>query len=63
VTFVDMSDLASRTCPRCGAVYGDALLHRRWHRDEEETLQSVRRMLVRLFEELDLIADDAELEP
>jgi hypothetical protein len=41
VTVVDTADLADRTCRRCGAVYGDALAHRRWHQllDERDDIE------------------------
>ena len=41
MTIVDTADLADRTCLRCGAVYTDALAHRRWHRELDELLDEL----------------------
>jgi hypothetical protein len=43
VTIVDTADLADRTCSRCGAVYTDALMHRRWHRELDELIDELTR--------------------
>ena len=41
MTIVDTADLQDRTCSRCGAVYTDALLHRRWHRELDELIDEL----------------------
>jgi len=50
MTIVDTGDLHDRTCRRCGAVYGDALAHRRWHAtiDEREDIATMSAALDRM---------------
>jgi aminoglycoside phosphotransferase len=51
-----------RTCLKCGAVYGDALAHRRWHLAEEERWDTVLALLRGLAEAVDRLTDINRLE-
>ena len=53
MTFVDLTDLADRTCRICGAVVGDAIRHRRWHREEDERTDATVGVLRALTSDLD----------
>jgi aminoglycoside phosphotransferase len=57
VTLIDSADLRERTCLKCGAVYGDALSHRRWHLTLEEQWDTVLAILRGLNEQCDLLAE------
>lgn len=50
MTYVDTADLRDRTCRRCGAVFGDALAHRRWHQmlDERDDIEHLAVVVDRL---------------
>jgi hypothetical protein len=41
VTLLDTGDLQDRTCRRCGCVYGDALLHRRYHAELDQVIDEL----------------------
>jgi hypothetical protein len=53
VTFVDTSDLSDRACSVCGAVVGDALRHRRWHREEDARTDATVDVLRALTSDLE----------
>jgi len=68
VTIVDTADLHERSCPQCGAVVVDQLLHRRWHHELSadyalavESIERARDVAVALHGELELLIERERL--
>lgn len=62
MTLVDTADLQERTCARCGAVYGDALLHRKWHRDDTDRWDRLLAVLRGIEDQTDHLAERLRLD-